>query len=150
MALLTGVRAFLHTYTVASCSALGQSNRLLLKQLDRTAMHWLTQPDLLGALQMPQKHCTCLSMSSFRQIHAWTDTVSGCHGVYLLVYGCIEVVIHVQIHKLTAVVLGHHDILTIVLQGDCQGLPNAWHSSSEVLAEHILHCFRTCSMPIGC
>ena len=59
--------------------------------------------------------------------------------MYLLVYGVVEVVVHIQVHKLTSVVLSDHDVLTIVLEGDCEGLPYAWHPSREVLAEHILH-----------
>ena len=66
-------------------------------------------------------------------------------GLYLLVDGVVEVVVHIQVHKLTPVVLCHHDLLTVVLERHCQGLTNAWHPSSEVLAEHILNCARACS-----
>ncbi len=67
---------------------------------------------------------------------------------HLLVDGCIEVVVHIQVHKLSAVVLSDHDILAIILEGHSQRLPNARHSSSEVLTEHLLHILCTCTPPI--
>ena len=70
---------------------------------------------------------------------------SGGVGAHLLVDGRIEVVVHIQVHKLSAVVLGDHDVLAVILEGHSQRLPNAWHSSSEVLTEHLLHILCTCT-----
>lgn len=60
-------------------------------------------------------------------------------GTHLLVDCSVEVVIYIQIHILSAVLLSDHDIFTIVFEGHRQGLTNARHTCCEVLAEDVLH-----------
>lgn len=67
--------------------------------------------------------------------------------VYLLVDGSIEVVIYIQVHELSAVLLGNHDVFAIVLEGHRQGLANAGYTCREVLAEDVLHTVCPCAMP---
>ena len=65
----------------------------------------------------------------------------------LLVDGSIEVVVYIQVHKLPAVILGHIDVFTIVLEGHSQGLANARHACCEVLAEDVFHTLCACIHP---
>lgn len=67
----------------------------------------------------------------------------------LLVYGGVEVVIYIKVHKLSAVLFCDHDVFAIILQGHSQGLANAWHPCCEVLAKHILYALCACSTSKG-